>query len=105
VFVDFAYYLLYVLLLSLLMVCSCGVICLLVLLALWFQMCSVMLFSLLCMELLTLVPELRDDWSLLVLFGMGCLLTWLCGLASVYNANEEKFLNITALFLNPSLFL
>ncbi len=104
-FVDFAYYLLYVLLLSLLMVCSCGVIYLLVLLALWFQMCSVMLFSLLCMELLTLVPELRDDWSLLVLFGMGCLLTWLCGLASVCTANGVRFLNITALFLNPSLFL
>jgi hypothetical protein len=61
VFVDFAYYLLYVLLLSLLMVCSCGVIYLLVLLALWFQKCSVMLFSLLCMELPILVPELRDD--------------------------------------------
>ncbi len=60
-FVDFVYCLLYVLLQCLLGMLSCGVTCLLVLLALWFRLSSVTLFSLPCMELLTLEPGLRVD--------------------------------------------
>jgi len=60
-FVAFAYYLLYVLLQYLLMVCSCGVTYLLVLLALWFQWSSVTLCSLPYMALLTLEPVLHVE--------------------------------------------